>query len=70
MKVSVGVYQLCVGQGGGYESAIHALHCFYQLESTEDILLVDERNALNTLNYQVTPLSILHICPSIFRNSY
>ena len=70
---TVGTAQLCAGQKGGCEAAVHALRSSFESEFSEAILLVDAKNAFNSLNRQTALLNILHLCPSIARfliNSY
>ena len=70
---AIGSVQLCAGQKGGCEAAVHALRTSFESDSTEAILLVDAKNAFNSLNRQTALLNILHLCPSIARfliNSY
>ena len=70
---TVGSAQLCAGQKGGCEAAVHALRSSFEFESSEAILLVDAKNAFNSLNRRTALLNILHLCPSIARflvNSY
>ena len=69
----VGTAQLCAGQKGECEAAVHALRRSFESEFSEAILLVDAKNAFNSLNHQTALLNILHLCPSIARfliNSY
>ena len=44
-KLVAGAMQLCVGQIGGVEAAVHAVNSLFHLEETEVILLVDASNA-------------------------
>ena len=48
---SSGVLQLCAGQIGGMEAAVHAVRAWFHEDVTEGILLVD---ASNTKNYYST----------------
>ena len=64
---TVGSAQLCAGQKGGCEAAVHALRSSFESESSEAILLVDAKNAFNSLNRRTALLNILHLCPSIAR---
>ena len=59
--------QLCAGQRGGYEAAVHSMQHVFRLGSAEAILLIDASNAFNALNCQAALRNILHLCPSIAR---
>ena len=70
---TIGTVQLCAGQKGGCEAAVHVLRNSFNSDSSEAILLVDAKNAFNSLNRQTALLNILHLCSSIARfliNSY
>ena len=65
--------QLCGGQIGGIEAAVHGMKSLFLKEETEAILLVDASNAFNSLNQQVAVHNACHLCPSlatIFINTY
>ena len=44
--------QVCAGQPCGIEAAIHAMESIYEEPDTEAILMVDAKNAFNSLNRQ------------------
>ena len=70
---ATGTSQLCAGQDGGSEAAIHAMRSIFQNESSEAVLLVDASNAFNNLNRQVALRNIQHLCPTlstILTNTY
>ena len=70
VQSSAGSIQLCAGQIGGAEAAIHAVR---ELFESEAVLLVDAHNAFNSLNRQVALRNIPSLCPSlapILINSY
>ena len=64
-----GSIQLCAGQLGGAEAAVHAVReCFDRDRTearTEAPLLVDASNAFNSLNREAALRNICHLCPSI-----
>ena len=62
---AAGSLQLCAGQDGGVEAAIHAMNDLHQLDDTEAILLADATNAFNCLNREVCMRNIQHTCPSL-----
>ena len=64
---------MCLGQKSGIEHAIHALRQRFLEDRTEGILLIDARNAFNSLNRDLALKNIRKLCPSIYtaiRNSY
>ena len=64
---------MCLGQKSGIEHAIHALRQRFLEDRTEGIILIDARNAFNSLNRDLALKNIRKLCPSIFtaiRNSY
>ena len=71
--LSAGSLQLCAGQEGECEAAIHAMVDIYEDEDTHGIIQVDARNAFNTINRSILLHNIDIICPvlSIYaQNSY
>ena len=48
-----GSLQVCAGQEAGTEAAVHLLNLLYNEENTDAVLLVDARNAFNSLNREV-----------------
>ena len=46
----VGNIQVCAGQKGGSEAAIHAMRAVYDDDHSHAVLLVDASNAFNSLN--------------------
>jgi hypothetical protein len=63
IKRAAGVTQLCAGQEGGAEAAIHAMLEIFELDDTDAVLLVDAQNAFNTLNRRAALHNIRIICP-------
>ncbi len=64
---------MCVGQEGGCEAGVHAMHQIYNEEETHGIIQVDANNAFNTVNRNVFLNNITIICPEIatyIRNCY
>ena len=56
--------QLCACQISGIKASVHAVQTF-QREETEAILVIDARNAFNSLNRQTTLQNIQRLCPSL-----
>ena len=65
IQSAVGSLQLCAGQDAGCEAAIHAMRSFFDDEATEGVLLIDAKNAFNSLNRAATLHNIRVLCPSI-----
>ena len=57
--------QLCSGQEGGCEAAVHAMRQIFRSPETEGILLVDATNAFNTINRQAALHNISILCPPL-----
>ena len=65
--------QLCLGQKCGIEHAIHSLRESFETDSNNAILLIDAKNAFNSLNRDLALKNIKTICPSLYtslHNSY
>ena len=62
-----GCIQLCGGQISGIEAAIHAARTSFESDNNEAILLVDAKNAFNSLNRQTALHSdnIRRTCPAL-----
>ena len=58
-----GPMQVCAGQPGGCEAAIHAMKDVFDDEETECILLMDAANAFNSINRSVMLENIRRLCP-------
>ena len=62
---AAGSFQMCAGQLAGDEVAIHALHELIERPSMEDVILIDAKNAFNSLNREVALLNIHSVCPPL-----
>ena len=60
-----GDLQVCSGQPGGTEAAVHAMKAIYDDVDTECILLVDAENAFNAMNRQLALRNMQSICPEL-----
>ena len=58
-----GHLQVCAGQDGGCEAAVHAMHIIFQDADTESCLLVDASNAFNSLNRRAALHNVSVLCP-------
>ena len=65
VEEAAGSLQLCAGQDGGCEAAVHAMKKIFQTAETEAVLLVDATNAFNSLNRKAALHNISIICPSL-----
>lgn len=61
---AAGPLQVCAGQTGGCEAAIHAMRQIFAESTTEGVLLVDAENAFNSVNRIAALHNIEVICPS------
>ena len=62
---AAGNLQLCAGQFGGCEAAVHATTEIFQDDETQAVLLVDASNAFNRINRSVMLHNIGILCPSL-----
>ena len=60
-----GFVQKCSGLPAGQEAAVHAMQQLYEDKSVQGILLVDAKNAFNTLNREAALHNIQHVCPAL-----
>ena len=60
-----GSLKVCAGQEGGSEAAIHAMRSIFQADESDCVLLVDAKNAFNTLNRNATLHNSRIICPAL-----
>ena len=62
---AAGTSQLCAGQLGGCETAVHAIRDLFSSQDCEAVLLVDASNAFNSLNRQNALRNIHSLCPAL-----
>ena len=62
--MAAGSLQTCSGTESGIEAAIHAMKNIYEDEDCEAVLLIDAKNAFNTLNRKVALHNIRELCPT------
>ena len=67
VQEAAGSIQLCAGQPGGCEAAIHAARNMFSSPHCEGLLFVDASNAFNSLNHKlyIALVNISHLCPPI-----
>ena len=70
IQESVGSLQVCAGQAGGCEAAIHAMRTLYEDDDTDAVLLIDAANAFNSINRKTMLKNIERICPISFIYAY
>ena len=59
--------QLCGGLTSGVEAAVHAARAAFERDDVDCILMVDARNAFNSLNRQTALNNMTHVCPEFHR---
>ena len=70
---AAGSLQVCAGQKGGCEAAIHAINSLFSRDSTEAGLLADASNAFTSLNRNCALHNMRFICPAlatVLHNTY
>ena len=73
IQKAAGPLQLCAGQEARCEAAVHAVHQMFESPDAEATILVDAKNAFNSLNRENALRNIQHLCPSlstVLINSY
>ena len=73
IQAVTGSCQLCASQIAGVEDAVHAVKSSFDVDDTEDVLLMDASNVFNSLNHTVALHNIRQLCPSfapILINTY
>ena len=65
IEEAAGPLQLCAGQDGGCEAAVHAMKQIFLDQGTEAALLVDATNAFNSINRQSALHNINVMCPPL-----
>ena len=62
---AAGPKQLCAGQIASIEEAAHGKRALFSHKDTDAFLLVDAKNAFNSLNKQMALYDIQHHCPPL-----
>ena len=62
---AAGALQLSPGQDAEVEAVVHAMHDIFSEENTEAVLLIDAKNAFNSMNRKVMLHSMKFLCPLI-----
>ena len=63
VQLAAGSLQTCSGTESGIEAAVHAMKVIWEEDECEATLLIDAKDAFNTLNRKVTLHNIREICP-------
>ncbi len=66
IQMSCGNLQVCAGQEGGCEAAIHSMREMLEDERNEAALLIDASNAFNSTNRIAALHNISILCPAFF----
>ena len=70
VQKSVGSLQVCAGQAGGCEAAIHAMRTIFEDDESDAILLIDAANAFNSINRMTMLENIRRVCPVVYTYAY
>ena len=62
---ATGSLQICAGQEAGAEAGIGAVHDLYKDEYSEAVLLVNAKNAFNSMSKNIMLHNISVLCPTI-----
>ena len=65
IKTAAGPLQTCANHGAGAEAAIHGMRSIFEKDSTEAVLLIDAKNAFNSLNRSAALHNIRILCPPL-----
>ena len=65
MKEGAGLLQVCAGQDGRCEVAVHAMRTIFKNDCTEGCLLVDASNTFNSLNRRAALHNVSVLCPPL-----
>ena len=64
IKEACGFLQECYGLPAGQEAAVHAMQKLYEDQSVEGLLLVDAKNAFNSMNREAAMHNVQRLCPN------
>ena len=65
VRITTGNLQVCAGKQAGGKTAIHAMRKIFGQNECEMVMLVDVKNAFNTLNRKTMLHNIRVKCPSL-----
>lgn len=73
IQTTAGPLQVATGLESGAEAAIHSMREIFEHQDCDAVILVDAKNAFNSLNRQVALHNIQYICPqfaTVLINTY
>ena len=70
IQKAAGSLQVCAGQSGGCEAAVHAMRDIFEEDDCDAVLLVDAANAFNSINRGAMLENILRLCPIAYVYAY
>ena len=68
VKEAAGPLQICAGQNSRAKAAIYAMGQIFENESSVGVLLIDAKNAFNSMNREVALHNVQILCPTISMN--
>ena len=63
IQLAAGTLQTATGLQSGVEAAIQSMWCMFEDDRTDALILVDTRNAFNSLNHQARLHNIIPLLP-------
>ena len=70
IQKAAGSLQVCAGQSGGCEAAVHAMRDTFEEDDCDAVLLVDAANAFNSINRGAMLENIWRLCPIAYIYAY
>ena len=70
VQEAAGSLQVCDGQSGGCEAAVHAMRNVFEDDDSDAVLLIDAANAFNSINRCTMLENISRLCPIAYVYAY
>ena len=70
VQEAAGSLQVCAGQSGGCEAAVHAMRNIFEDDDSDAVLLIDAANAFNSINRCTMLENISRLCPIAYVYAY
>ena len=70
IQKAAGSLQVCAGQSGWCEAAVHAMRDIFEEDDCDAVLLVDAANAFNSINRASMLENISRLCPIAYVYAY